>query len=381
MDFDLNDEQRLLADNVARMMKDRYGFESRKAYRATPLGFSEELWRQYAELGLLGVPFAEADGGFGGGPVETMLIMEAFGRALVLEPYLATVVLAGGLVRRGASAAQRAALIPQIVAGDLRLAFAHSEPQSGWDLFDVATSARKDGAGYVLTGEKGLVLHGDSGQKLIVSARCAGARRDRGGVGLFLVDAAAPGVARRGYATQDGLRAAEVTLSGVRVEADDVIGDPEGGAPTIARVVDEAIAALCAEAVGAMGEALEITVDYLKTRKQFGVAIGSFQALQHRAADMVVAVEQARSMMMLATITAGDDDDAARGRAISAAKAQIGRSTRFVGQQATQLHGGIAMTFEYKLGHLFKRMTMIDMAFGDVDAHLRRLGEMDSLFE
>ncbi len=380
MDFDLNEEQRLLADNVARLMKDRYGFESRKAYRAAPLGFSEELWRQYAELGLLGVPFAEEDGGFGGGAVETMLIMEAFGRALVLEPYLAAIVLAGGLVRRGASAEQRAALIPRFASGDLRLAFAHSERQSGWDLFDVAVSARKDGAGYALNGEKGLVLHGDSAHKLIVSARSAGGRRDRGGVGLFLVDASAPGLARRGYATQDGQRAAEITFADVRVEAHDVIGDPEGAAPTIERVVDEAIAALCAEAVGAMSEALEITVDYLKTRKQFGVPIGSFQALQHRAADMVVAVEQARSMMMLATMTAGDDDAGSRARAISAAKAQIGRSARFVGQQATQLHGGIAMTYEYKLGHLFKRLTMIDVTFGDMDAHLRRLSETDSLF-
>jgi pimeloyl-CoA dehydrogenase small subunit len=381
MDFDLNEEQRLLADNVARLMKDRYGFEGRKTFRAAPLGFSEELWRQYAELGLLGVPFAEEDGGFGGGAVETMLIMEAFGRALVLEPYLATVVLAGALIRRGASAEQRAALVPQIAAGDLRLAFAHSERQSGWDLFDVGLSARKDGDGFKLSGEKGLVLHGDSAHKLVVSARSAGGRRERGGLGLFLVDASAPGVARRGYATQDGLRAAEITLSDVRVEAQDVIGDPEGAGPTIERAIDEAIAALCAEAVGAMSEAQEITVDYLKTRKQFGVPIGSFQALQHRAADMVVALEQARSMMMLATMTVADDDAGARAKAISAAKAQIGRSARFVGQQATQLHGGIAMTYEYKLGHLFKRMTMIDMTFGDMDVHLRRLSEMDSLFE
>jgi pimeloyl-CoA dehydrogenase small subunit len=381
MDFDLNEEQRLLADNVARLMKDRYGFESRKAYQASPLGFSEDLWRQYAEMGLLGLPFAEEDGGFGGGSVETMLIMEAFGRALALEPYLATVVLAGGLVRRGASGALRATLVPQIASGDLRLAFAHSERQSGWDLFDVATRARKDGAGYVLDGEKGLVLHGDSAHKLIVSARSAGGRGERGGLGLFLVDASAPGVARRGYPTQDGQRAAEVTLSNVRVGPDDVVGDPEGAAPIVEWVVDEAIAALCAESVGAMSEAQEITVDYLKTRKQFGVPIGSFQALQHRAADMVVALEQARSMMMLATMTAGEDEARQRGAAISAAKAQIGRSAKFIGQQATQLHGGIAMTYEYKLGHLFKRMTMIDMTFGDADAHLRRLSEADSLFQ
>ena len=380
MDFDLNEEQRLLADNVARLMKDRYGFESRKAHGASSLGFSEDLWRQYAEMGLLGLPFAEEDGGFGGGPVETMLIMEAFGRVLALEPYLATVVLAGGLIKRGAGAALRAALVPQIASGELRLAFAHSERQSGWDLFDVATQARKDGDGYRLDGEKDLVLHGDSAHKLIVSARSAGGQRERGGLGLFLIDAAAPGITRRGYPTQDGQRAAEITLSNVRVAPEDVLGDPEGAAPIIERVVDEAIAALCAEAVGAMSEAQDITVDYLKTRKQFGVPIGSFQALQHRAADMVVALEQARSMMMLATMTAGEDEAAGRGQSISAAKAQIGRSAKFIGQQATQLHGGIAMTYEYKLGHLFKRMTMIDLAFGDADAHLRRLSEADSLF-
>jgi pimeloyl-CoA dehydrogenase small subunit len=380
MNFDLSEEQRLLADNVARLMKDRYGFENRKTYQATTHGFSEELWRRYAELGLLGLPFSEEDGGFGGGAVETMLVMETFGRALALEPYLATVVLAGGVIRRAARPELRAELAPQIAAGDLRLAFAHSERQSGWDLFDVAASARRDGGGYVLNGEKGLVLHGDSADKLVVSARTAGGQRERAGLGLFLVDAAASGVARRGYPTQDGQRAAEITLTNVRVEPEAVIGDPESAASAIERVVDEAVAALCAEAVGAMSEAQAMTVEYLKTRKQFGVPIGSFQALQHRAADMVVALEQARSMMMFATMMAGEDDAAARAKAISAAKAQIGRSAKFIGQQATQLHGGIAMTYEYKLGHLFKRMTMIDMAFGDAEAHLRRLSEADSLF-
>jgi pimeloyl-CoA dehydrogenase small subunit len=381
MDFDLSDEQRQLSDNVARLMRERYGFESRKGYQASPLGFSEELWRQYAELGLLGAPFSEADGGYGGGAVETMLVEEAFGRALALEPYLATVVLSGGILRHGASREQREALIPAIVAGELRMSLAHAERSSGWDLFDIAARARKDGAGFVLNGEKGLVLHGDSAQKLIVLARTAGARRERSGLGLFLVDAASNGLARRGYPTQDGMRAAEITLADVRVSADDAIGDPEGGADIVERAVEDAIAALCAEAVGAMGEAMEITTDYLKTRKQFGVAIGSFQALQHRASDMVVALEQARSMMMFATMSTGEADAGERAKAMSAAKAQIGRSAKFIGQQATQLHGGIAMTYEYKLGHLFKRLTMIDMAYGDADFHLRRLGERDSLFD
>jgi len=381
MDFDLSDEQRLLSDNLARVMKDKYGFESRKAYRATPHGFGEDLWKQYADLGLLGAPFAESDGGYGGGAVETMLTQETFGRALALEPYFATVVLGGGVLRHGASQAQREALIPEIASGELRLALAHAEKASGWDLFDVTTTARKDGDGYVLNGEKGLVLHGDSALKLIVLARVSGARRDKNGLGLFLVDASAAGVARRGYPTQDGLRGAEIAFANVPVAAGDVIGDPEGGGAIIERVIEDAIAALCAEAVGAMTEATEITTEYLKTRKQFGVTIGSFQALQHRASDMVVALEQARSMMMFATMMTGETNASERAKAMNAAKAQIGRSAKFIGQQATQLHGGIAMTFEYKLGHLFKRLTMIDMTYGDADAHLKRLSDRDSLFD
>jgi pimeloyl-CoA dehydrogenase small subunit len=379
MNFDLSEEQQLLKDSVERLLADRYGFENRKTFQKTPEGWSRDLWRQYAELGLLGVAFAEADGGFGGGPVETMLIEEAFGKALTLEPYLATIVLGGGLIRRGGDTEQRAALVAPVAAGEMLLAFAHAERQSGHDLFDVGASARKDGAAFVLSGEKGLVLHGDVADKLIVSARSAGGRRDRGGIGLFLVDAGAPGVSRRGYHTQDGLRAAEITLTDVRVEPQNVLGDPEGAYPLIERVVDEAIAAISAEAVGAMSEALDMTVDYLKTRKQFGVAIGAFQALQHRASDMVVALEQARSMMMLATMMASDDNSAERRKAVSAAKVQIGRSARFIGQQSIQLHGGIGMTMEYKVSHLFKRLTMIDIAFGDADYHLERLSQSDGL--
>jgi len=380
MNFDLTEEQQLLKDSVSRLTADRYGFENRMAFQASADGWSRDLWRQYAEIGLLGAAFPEADGGFGGGPVETMLIMEAFGRALALEPYLATVVLAGGLIRRAGDDKQREALVAPIAAGEMLLAFAHAERQAGHDLFDIAATARRDGAGFVLNGEKGLVLHGDCADKLIVSARSAGGRRDKGGIGLFLVDAKAAGVARRGYPTQDGLRAAEVTLTDVRVAAQDALGDPEGGYRLIERVVDEAIAALGAEAVGAMSEALAMTVDYLKTRKQFGVPIGSFQALQHRAADMVVALEQARSMMMLATMMAGEENADERRNAISAAKVQIGRSARHVGQEAIQLHGGIGMTNEYAAGHYFKRVTMIDQLYGDADLHLSYLAAHGGLF-
>jgi pimeloyl-CoA dehydrogenase small subunit len=374
MDFDLSEEQRLLQQSLDRLLADRYAFEQRKAYGQQAEGWSRELWAQYAELGLLGLPFAESQGGSGGGPVETMLAMEAFGRALALEPFFATVVLGGGFLRHGGTAEQRAALIPKIAEGGLILAFAHTERQARWNIADIATTARRDGAGWRLDGEKGVVLHGDSADKLIVTARTGGGRRDRDGVGAFIVDADAAGVSRRGYPTQDGRRAAEVTLAGVRVGPEAVLGEPGAALPLVERVVDEAIAALCAEAVGAMAVMHELTVDYLKTRRQFGREIGSFQVLQHRAVDMLVALEQARSMAMFATMMAAEENAAERRQALSAAKVQIGRSGRLVGQQAIQLHGGIGMTMEYKVGHYFKRVTIIDMTFGDADHHLRDLG-------
>jgi pimeloyl-CoA dehydrogenase small subunit len=379
MDFDLSEEQRLLKDSVDRLLADRYDFETRKKHADNPEGWSRELWAQYAELGLLALPFAEEHGGFGGGATETMIVMEAFGRALVLEPYLATVVLSGGLLAEGGSGEQKSRVIPKIADGNQRLAFAHTERQSRYDLADVATVAKRDGDGWIIDGEKSLVLHGDTADQLIVSARTSGSRRDRGGIGLFLVEPKADGASRRGYPTQDGLRAAEISLSRVRVGPENVIGDPENALPLIAKVVDRAIAALCAEAVGAMHEMHVLTVEYLKTRKQFGVPIGSFQALQHRAVDMFVALEQARSMAMFATMMAMDDNAEERRKAVAAAKIQIGRSGRLVGQQAVQLHGGVGMTMEFKVGHYFKRLTMIDTLFGDADHHLARLAEAGGL--
>jgi pimeloyl-CoA dehydrogenase small subunit len=379
MDFSLTDEQRLLKESVERLLADRYGFEARKRFMTEPTGWSRPLWRSYAELGLLGLPFEDGHGGFGGGPVETMIVMEAFGRALVLEPFFATVVLGGGLLRLGADEAMRATLIPKIISGELLLAFAHTERQSRYDLADVATTARRDGSDYVLDGAKSLVIHGDCADKLILSARLAGARRDRDGIGLFTVDAEAPGVSRRAYPTVDGLRAAEVTLYGVRVGADSVLGAPGKAFPLIAQVVDVAVAALAAEAVGTMAAMHETTTEYLKTRKQFGVPIGTFQVLQHRAAEMLIALEQARSMAFFATMMADEPDPIERRKAIAAAKVQIGRSGRFIGQQAIQLHGGIGMTMEYKVGHHFKRVTTIDTLFGDADHHLAELARLGGL--
>jgi pimeloyl-CoA dehydrogenase small subunit len=373
MDFDLSEEQRLLKESLDRLIGDRYGFEQRKSYAQSPDGWSRELWAQFAEFGLLGLPFEERHGGSAGGPVETMIAMEAFGRALVLEPYLATVVLGGGFLRHGGSAEQCSDLIPKIVDGSLVLGFAHTERQSRYDLCDIETRAVRDGAGWVLDGEKGVVVHGDTADKLIVTARVGGGRRDRDGIAVFVVDGKEAGVSRRGYPTQDGLRAAEIALSGVRVGPEGVLGEAGTALPLIERVVDEAIAALCAEAVGAMAVMHELTVEYLKTRRQFGREIGSFQILQHRAVDMLIALEQARSMAMFATMMAAEENAAERRNAVSRAKVQIGRSGKLIGQQAIQLHGGIGMTMEYKVGHYFKRVTMIDTMFGDADHHLRQL--------
>ncbi|HVM77699.1 MAG TPA: acyl-CoA dehydrogenase family protein [Stellaceae bacterium] len=381
MDFDLSEEQRLLQESVGKLIADEYEFEKRKAYAKEPAGYSAARWAQFAELGLLGIPFPETLGGSGGSAVETMIVMEAFGRGLVLEPYLATVVLAGGILRRAGSAGQQRELIPSVIAGKLRLALAHGERQARYDLADVATSARSAGESWVLSGRKAVVIHGDSADRLIVSARTAGDQRDKVGISLFLVDAKAPGLTVQGYPTVDGLRAAEIQLENVKVGPDALIGERDRGLAIVEQAVDAGIAGLAAEAVGAMTAMHEITVDYLKTRKQFGVAIGSFQALQHRAVDMLVSLEQARSMAYLATMMAEEPDTAERRRAISAAKVQIGRSARFVGQQSIQLHGGIGMTMEYKIGHYFKRVSMIDMLFGDAEHHLKLVAEAGGLVD
>jgi pimeloyl-CoA dehydrogenase small subunit len=377
MDFDLSDDQRLLQESLQKLLKDKYGFENRKAYLKSETGWSREVWAAYAELGLLGMPFAEEDGGLGYGAVETMIVMEQMGRALTLEPFLSTVVMGGGFLRHGASAEQRAALVPEIAAGRMLLAFAHTEPQSRFDLHDVATSARKDGGAWVIEGRKGVVIHGDTADRLIVTARIAGARRDREGIGVFLVPADAPGVTRRGFRTSDGQRAADVTFDAVRVGAE---AELQGGLALAERVADETIAALAAEAVGCMEAAKDLTVDYLKTRKQFGRPIGSFQALQHRAAEMMVACEQARSMAMLAAMMADEEDAAERRRQMRAVKIEVGRNARFVGQQTVQLHGGIAMTMEYAGGHYLKRLTVIENMFGDMDHHLAALSEEGGVF-
>jgi len=379
MDFDLSEEQRLLKESVDGLLTDSYDFDARKKYMKEKGGWSKAVWGKLAEQGLLGLPFAEAEGGFGAGGVETMIVMEALGKALVLEPYLATVVIGGGFLRHGGSDAQKAAYVPGIIDGSKTFAFAQLEKNSRYDLHDVVTTAKKKGSGWVIDGEKFVVLNGENADVLIVTARTKGDRRDKSGVGVFLVPAGSKGITKKSYPTQDGLHAADITFTGVEVGADAAIGNPEDGLALIERVVDEARAALCAEAVGLMDESLKTTVEYIKTRKQFGVAIGTFQSLQHRASDMFVAVEQARSMSMFATMASEFDDAKERAKAVAAAKVQIGKSLKFVGQQSIQLHGGIGMTQEAKIGHYFKRLTMIENTFGDTDYHLRRVTDAGGL--
>ena len=372
MDFDLNDEQRLLSESVNRFVTDEYRFEERIKGMRSECGWRQDIWRQMAELGLLGLPFSEEDGGFGGGGVETMLVMDAFGRGLVVEPYLSTVVIAGAALRRAANAAQKEARLPGLIAGEHLMSLAHSEPHAPRHTFTVKTEARSTGAGWMLTGQKIAVLHGDSADEYVVSATTSA------GLSLFLVPANAPGVSRITQTGYDGNRLAAVSFDAVELMTDALLG-PEGqGKALLEAMFDEANAALAAEAVGIMTSTLDLTTEYMKTRVQFGMPIGSFQALQHRAVDMLMHVELSRSMAMLAAMSLARDPEERR-RNIAAAKVQIGRAGRAVGQQAVQLHGAIGITAEYKVGHAFKRLTAIDALFGDADHHLDVLAEAGGL--
>jgi alkylation response protein AidB-like acyl-CoA dehydrogenase len=324
MDFDLTEEQRLLRDSVERLLADHYGFDKRRAYLAEPDGWSRMLWSQYAELGLLALPFSESYGGFGGGPIEVMLVMEGLGRVLALEPYLTTVVLAGTALRLAGNEAQKSTILPQIAEGRLILAFAHGERQARYDLTDVLTTARRKSGGWVLDGAKSVVLHGDSAQRLVVSARTSGERDNPDGITLFLVDGAANGLARRSYPMRDGMRAAEISLSDVEVGSEDVLGEVGKAFPVIERVVEAGIAATAAEAVGAMEAMQALTLEYLKTRQQFGRPIGENQVLQHRAAEMLMELERGRSMAMLAAMMLEEPDDAERAHNIAMAKVGVG---------------------------------------------------------
>lgn len=377
MDFSYSEEQELLKNSVTRFLADNYSFETfREVTRSEP-GWRRSCWKQFAELGLLGAALPEAYGGLGGGAVETMIVMEAFGRALVVEPYVPTVVVAGGFFRTGGSEALRQEWLARIGRGEAVLAFAFAEPAGRYNLGDLTTTAKKQGVSYILNGQKTVVIGAPFADAFIVTARTGGGQRDEKGVSVFVVDAHAKGVSRRDYPTNNGQRAAEVTFESVEVPTANLLGPADEALPLVEQIVDEAIATHCAEAVGAMRVLHESTVEYAKTRKQFGVPIGKFQVLQHRMVDMFMQLEQATSMTLMVTLKL-DEDAAARKKSASAAKVAIGKAGRFIGQNAIQIHGGMGMTDELALGHYFKHVTMLDALYGDVDHHLRRYAALSA---
>ena len=376
MDFSFTEEQTLLRNSVQGLLAAKYDFDTRRKIVKSADGMSKDVWAQFAEMGLLAAPFSEEQGGFGGGAIETMIVLEEMGRNLVVEPYVETVVIAGGFLREGGDADQQAAHIPGIVDGSTIWAFAYAEPQGRYNLADLVTTAKKDGAGYSISGYKAVVLGAPWAQKLIVTARTSGGQRDRDGVSVFIVDKNAAGVSTRDYPTVDGRRASEITFENVKVGADALIGAEGKGLALVEKITDQAIAALSAEAVGCMGELNKATVEYCKTRKQFGVPIGKFQVLQHRMVDMFMAYEQSVSMTYMVNLKL-EENEAERIKAAAGAKVQIGKAGRYVGQQAVQLHGGMGMTDELNVGHYFKRLTMIDTQFGNVDHQLKRYSNAD----
>jgi len=376
VNFDYNEEQQLLAATVKRFIDKDYTFEARKKIVASNDGYSNAIWSTFAEIGLLGLPFPPDVGGFGGGAVDLMSVMEAIGEALVVEPYLSTVGLGAQFVARAGTNPQREALLPLVGAGKLKMAFAQTETGARYELAHVATRVKPTSAGYTISGEKRIVVHAPCADQLIVSARSSGGDTDPDGISVFVVDARAPGVSMNAYRTLDGLRAADVALKDVHVPADALVGQAGQGLALIEEVVDYATALLCAEAVGAIKYANDATLEYLKTRKQFGAPIGSFQALQHRMVDMVISGEQAKSMAGLACAKVDSaTDPVERKRVVSAAKIKIADACRHVAQEAIQLHGGMGMSDELKISHTFRRLTMIAQQFGDADHHLERFAK------
>lgn len=373
MNFNFSEEQTLIRDSIARFVAENYEFDQRNKVVAMEHGFSTQNWQQFAELGWLSIPFAEEQGGFGGGPVDNMLIMQEFGRGIVAEPYLATVVLFGGLLQAGAAEDLQNDYIPQIIAGELQGAFAYLERQSRYEISDIATSAKADGDNWIINGEKTVVLNGGAAQKLVVAARTAGDQSDQKGITLFLVDAAADGVERTVYRMTDGQEAANVTLANVTAEA--VLGTVGEGYALMAPVIDDAILAICANALGAMETLNAQTLEYCKTREQFGVAIGSFQALQHRLVDMFGACENTKSLLYRAVCAAKSEDEDAR-RSLLALKVMTGRAGRLIGGEAIQLHGGMGMTDELSVGFFVKRLMIINTLFGDMDYHQQQFAEL-----
>ena len=374
MDIQFTEEQELLRSSVQRLLRDQYDFDARRKTVASEEGWNRKQWEAFAELGLLAAPFSEDVGGLGGGPLSTMIIMQEFGRHLVIEPFVETVVLAGGLIERLGSGEQKQGFIPDIIAGEKTWALAWTEKGARFDLANVATTARRDGNDYVLSGEKTVVIAAPWADYLIVSARTSGHRHDRGGVSLFVVDRRAANLDLQSFKTIDGRRAAELTLMDVHVPASQMLGTEGEGVAALEACRDRAIAALCAEAVGAMAELNSVTLEYSKTRKQFGVALGTFQVLQHRMVDMFIALEESISLTQHLNLSLVAREPHGS-KLASGAKSKVGYAARFIAEQAIQLHGGMGMSDELNVGHYFKRIASINVQFGDPTYHLMRYAQ------
>jgi alkylation response protein AidB-like acyl-CoA dehydrogenase len=371
VDIQFTDEQELLRDSLQRLLQNQYDFDIRRKVIATEDGWSRKHWDAFAELGLLAAPFPEDFGGLGAGPLASMIIMQEFGRNLVVEPFFETIVLAGGLIDQAGTRTQREEFLPEITAGNAIWALAWAEGRSRYDLNNVATTAARHGNEYVLSGAKAAVVGAPWADKLIVSARTSGDPRDRGGASLFIVDRQSANLHLQSFRTIDGRRAAEITLKSVRVPASRMLGEEGEGVAILEACRDRAIAALCAEAVGAMTELNSATLEYTKTRKQFGVALGTFQVLQHRMVDMFIALQESISLTQHLNLTLAENEPGCS-KLASGAKSKIGEAARFVGEQAVQLHGGIGMIDELNIGHYFKRIASINIQFGDPTYHLLR---------
>jgi alkylation response protein AidB-like acyl-CoA dehydrogenase len=375
MDFNFTEEQTLLENMVTSFVRDNYPWESREAIVKTEEGWKPENWTQFAELGLLGVPFAEEFGGLGGSVVDTMIVMEQFGKGLVVEPYMPSVILAGGLITSLGTKSQIDTIVPTIISGDVRYAFAHSEPQSRFDLFDVKTSATENSDDFILNGFKSVVFAGPIATHLIISARTSGDQRDTDGITLFLVDKNAEGITLQNYPTIDEYRASEVVIENLKISKDMVLGEIGKAYDAIDENIDKSTIAACAEALGVLQILKDSTIDYCKNRKQFGQAIGKNQSIQHRLVDMMIEYEQSKSILYMAC-TVDLSDPMERKKAVSAAKARIGKAIKFVGENAIQLHGGMGMVDEYMVSHYFKRATMLGVLFGNEDYHMKRYSDI-----
>jgi alkylation response protein AidB-like acyl-CoA dehydrogenase len=372
MNFELSDEQRLIGESVQRFVQDHYELENRRKLAGQEPGFSREHWTTMAELGWLALPFDEGDGGFGGNQVDVMVVMEQFGRGLVLEPYLASIVLGGGAVRRGASDALRQEILPGVIDGSRQLALAYAEPQARFDLHDVTATARPDGDDWLINGHKSMVLHAGTADHIVVSVRTSGGQIDTNGISLFLVDADAAGVTCKSFPTVDGLRAAEVDFANVQVSGERLLGQVGDGYRILQAVANDGILALAAEAVGAMDRLCKDTVAYAQARVQFDHPLSDFQVLQHRMVDMFMEYEQCRSLLYRATMESAQGDPETAQRVIHALKHLVGKTGIFIGENAVQLHGGMGMTEELAIGHYFKRIVVIDSQFGNADYHLEK---------